>query len=433
MKIKAILTTLASVAVITGSVSRAAADASDVLGGVVGGIIGGVIVNEGNRVRQQQQRPRTVVRRAAPGISAAQRAANRETQQALNYFGFPAGTPDGVLGRNSRNAISQFQGHLGYPVTGQLTGFERDFLISSFYRAQAGGVATSQLVAQQPNGVRGLLTVYRNEAAGIVATPQTPNNATVTVVTPTVPVQEAKEPAPVETAAPVPAIPNFGAVTEVRSMASHCNSISLLTSSNGGLTKVSEVTDPAFALSEQFCLARTFAIANGEALARQIEGVTQAQMDEQCTAFAPLMQSHVAALSLSPQDKVLAQVREFTRTTGQAPAQLASTATICLSSGYRTDNADVAISSALLLVAVGEPVYSEILGHHLSQGFGATQRNDLALPWYEVAISALEGGAPGVFAPGQADRGQLLRVAVGLDSASAGAQVVPVFNLPTKN
>ena len=87
----------------------------------------------------------------APTYSAA-RVENREIQTALNYFNFPAGTPDGVMGRNSRNAISQYQAHLGYPVTGQLSLYEKDFLVSSYHRAIAGGAVTHQQIAQNPDG-----------------------------------------------------------------------------------------------------------------------------------------------------------------------------------------------------------------------------------------------------------------------------------------
>jgi len=91
-----------SVALLPGE--RAEAGSGDaIVGGVIGGIIGGAIVNENNRQRQS----RTVVRRTykAP-VNNYARAQTRETQVALNYFGFPAGSPDGVAGRNTRNAIS---------------------------------------------------------------------------------------------------------------------------------------------------------------------------------------------------------------------------------------------------------------------------------------------------------------------------------------
>lgn len=64
---------------------------------------------------------------------------------ALNYFGFPVGPPDSVLGLglNSQIAIASCQLHMGYPSTKQLTAYEKDFLLTSFPRAQVGGPVTS--------------------------------------------------------------------------------------------------------------------------------------------------------------------------------------------------------------------------------------------------------------------------------------------------
>ena len=119
----------------------------------------------------------------------------------------------------------------------------------------------------------------------------------------------------------------------------------------------------------------------------------------------------------------------FVLDSGMSPAQLAGTAKICLSVGYRTDNMDVALASSLLLVALGERAYGELLGHHLSQGVGVTQRPDLAQAWYSDSLNALSSGMPAVFAPGQADRAGLLRKASmsisGGVMSTVSPQVVP--------
>lgn len=47
--------------------------------------------------------------------------------------------------------------------------------------------------------------------------------------------------------------------------------------------------NPDLAVSEQFCLARSFAIDNGEDLIANFEGVTQADIEQQCAAFEPLL------------------------------------------------------------------------------------------------------------------------------------------------
>jgi hypothetical protein len=79
-----------------------------------------------------------------------------------------------------------------------------------------------------------------------------------------------------------------------------------------------------------------------------------------------------------------------------------------------------------MLVALGEPAYGELLGHHLREGFGTTNRPDLASGWYDASISALEQGATPAFMPGQPERTALLRAAI--DAAGgrrASARLAP--------
>lgn len=369
-----------------------AAQANDALvGGIIGGIIGGAIINETSKNRTTR---RTVV--ASPT-----REANREVQVALNHFGFDAGVPDGAFGPRTRTAISQYQMVLGYVPTGQLTDYERSHLVGSYHRAIAGGSVTMQQAAQNPMGMKGLLVAWRDEAMGV--TP--PAAATVTA-----PEAAAAAPALPALVPAAPALPNFlGGDTTQASLASHCNKVSLLTSTNGGFVTAATMTDPAQALSEQFCLARTYAIAQGEEAAARLPGVTPAQIQQQCAGFGPAMAEHVAALSLKPAAQVLPGVQSFALASGMQPAQLAATAKICLSVGYRTDDMGVAIGSALLLATLGEPVYGELMGHHLAQGFGTAARTDLALDWYDMGLAA--SGTTPVFAPGQPERGDLIRKA----------------------
>ncbi|MGB5558011.1 MAG: peptidoglycan-binding protein, partial [Paracoccaceae bacterium] len=295
---------------------------------------------------------------------------------------------------------------MGYPSTGQLTDYEKGFLLTSYRRALAGGPVTNQQIAANPMGPKGLLTAYRDEMAGVAAPQVTPS---IVVVAP-----EAAPVAPAvteEAAVAEPALPNFMGGGEQLSLASHCNTVSLLTNSNGGFTTLASMNDAGFALNEQFCLARTYAIAKGEELAGKVQGFTPQQIAQQCAGFGPAMKDYVAALSLKPQDEVLKDVGGFVLKSGMSPAQLSGTAKICLSVGYRTDNLDVAIGSALLLTVLGEGAYGELMGHHLAQGFGASRRPDLALAWYEMGLDAVSNGAEAVFAPGQPERNDLIRKA----------------------
>ena len=142
---------------------RVEADAGDfIAGAIIGGIVG---ANAKNQRRTTTTRKRTYRKKSTrSSIPATQDG--RNIQSSLNYFGFNAGAVDGQLGRKTRDAVTQYQAYLGYPMTGQLSAFEKNLLISSYNRAQAGGYATQQLVATTPDGTRGLLKNYRAEMAG---------------------------------------------------------------------------------------------------------------------------------------------------------------------------------------------------------------------------------------------------------------------------
>ncbi len=397
-----------STAVLSASValmpaSRVAADAGDfVAGALIGGLVGHVATKEAQKNKAARSSS-TTTRSYRPAVPST--VEGREIQTSLNYFGFGAGAVDGQLGSRSRAAISRYQAYMGYPATGQLTAFEQSLLVGAYNRTLAGGYAYTQQAATHPDGSRGLLKIYRAELAGVPSTQQ----AALPPVTTTV-VAPVTAPATSDTSASTQ-LPSFMGSAAGRSLASHCNTISLLTNTNGGFTTVDTMSDPNFALNEQFCLARTYAIAQGEDLAARVQGYTPQQIEEQCEALAPAMKDYVSALSLQPQQAVVQDVAAFILGTGMSPAQLKGTAQICLGVGYRKDDMDVALGSALMLYALGEGVYGELMGHHLSQGFGTAKRTDLALAWYEKGLEAADSGAPAVFAPGQPERTDLIRKA----------------------
>ena len=413
MRFKTFATTSLVVAMAVGRADAVYADNSGLVGGIIGGIIGGAIVNEANKShRRTTTVKRTRTSSKSAGISAAQREANREVQVALNQFGYPVGTPDGSLGPKSRAAISEYQVLLGYPPTGQLTEYERTLLVTTYHRTVAGGPLVAQTISTHPLGMRGMLLVQRDEMAGIV--PAQTTAGVLAATTPTAP-EEPVAALPLlvaeEPAADPNALPSFMANSAAQvSLASQCNTVSLVTNTNGGYTTAAGMTDPMFALSEQFCLARAYAMATGEELAAKATGFTPAQITEQCQAFGPALKDQIASLSLQPRDQVLAGVQAFVVKSGMSPAQLSGTAKVCLGVGYTTDNMDVAIGSALLLTTLGEGAYGELLGHHLSQGFGANARPDLALDWYDTGLAAMGAGAA-IFAPGVADRPEIIRKA----------------------
>ncbi|WP_299146273.1 peptidoglycan-binding domain-containing protein [uncultured Tateyamaria sp.] len=421
MLTKTIAASVLAMSVAIVPATRVSADAGDF---VAGAIIGGLV---GHAATKQNQRKKAATRSYSskktykPRLPSTQEG--REIQASLNYFGFNAGSVDGQLGKRSRNAIASYQAYLGYPSTGALTPFEQNLLISSYNRAQAGGYSVTQQIAANPEGTRGLLRTYRAELAGqpaapaqtIVLAPQpaAPAVGTTTTTTVIAAAPQAVNPAiaPTVTETATTALPNFLGGGAQQSLASHCNTVSLLTNSNGGFTTAAAMTDPNVALNEQFCLARTYAIAKSEDMISKVQGFTSDQIATQCKQFGPAMQQHVAALALKPQGEVVSDVAGFILTTGMSPAQLQGTAQICMGVGYRTDDMDVALGSALMLYAMGQHVYGELMGHHLAQGFGTSQRVDAARVWYAEGLRAVDQGQPTVFAPGQPERTELLRKA----------------------
>ena len=442
MKLRAIATAgiIASLSLVPPETAQA--DAGDAIAGaLIGGIIGHAIANDQNRRKSTVRRS---TKSSKPSMSSAQREKNREVQTALNHFGYPVGAPDGAIGPRSRTAISSYQATLGYPPTGQLTDYERTLLINAYYRAISGGPQVAQLAASHPMGIKGILLMQRDEMAGVpsqqvmvpmqpapqqvaplVVAPQAPGVAVMAAGTAAALPSLMPETAP--PAAAEAALPSFmGTGTAQVSLASQCSKISLMTNTNGGYVSAATMTDASFALGEQFCLARTYAMATGEELAAKVAGFTPQQISEQCAGFGPVLAPHVAGLSQQTRDEVLAGVKGFIGSSGMSAAQLAGTAKVCLGVGYSTDNMDVAMGSALLLTALDEAAYAELLGHHLSQGFGAAVRPELALDWYQMGIDAM-GAGKAVFAPGLNDRPEVIRKAAFTVAGRAGdlAPTVP--------
>ncbi len=396
---------------------EAEADAAEFIGGaIIGGVIGHAI---GSGATRTTRGTTTTTRTVRPGIPATQQG--RETQTALNYFGFDAGAVDGQIGGGTRAAIERYQGTMGFPVNGrEFSSYQFDFLMDAYYWATTGGAGQT--------GLRNaaLLYAYRDNVQ---------NGGSIQAAAPATTVIVAPQPQGTTVAATAPqpqGLPNlFANSTPTASLANTCNGVMLQTSTNGGYVTMASMTDPDFTLSEQFCVARTYAMAQGEQLMQSIVGLTQAQIAEQCTSFSAMLSNEIDRASLVGETELVPEMRSFALGTGIAPADLVSTSRVCLSVGYAQDDMRMAVGSALMLVAMGEPAYGEIMGHHLRQGFGTTTRPDLAMGWYDASLKALEEGtAQPSFMPGQPERVQLLRAAVtqldtGLPAAIPASQTAP--------
>ncbi|VDC31193.1 peptidoglycan-binding domain-containing protein [Pseudogemmobacter humi] len=412
-----------SFAPVSPLVRPAHADGKDVIAGlIVGGLIGAAINEDQNRKKAATPRAKSsksTAKKAAPSMSAEQRAANIEVQSALNYFGWNVGTADGVLGNKSKAAVRDYQAFLGHGITGDLTGDERTILVTSHARAEAGGTTIRDIIAGSHYGVRGVLLAQRDEMTGYGATAgMAPAGAVGAAAAAAIPGLIAAEPVPEAPAAPAPvevaaspSLPSFMDANGANgALSADCNRVQLTATTNGGYVTAETMGDANTAIAEQFCLTRAAAITTGQGLQTKVAGVSADEIAAQCAAFGPVLKDQVAALSLRPADEVLTGVEGFIMNSGMSPAQLSGTARVCLGVGYERDQLDVAIGSALLLTAMGETSYAEMLGHHLVRGFGAAQRADLAFGWYEISLGAMKGGTDALV-PGAQGREALVRKA----------------------
>ncbi|WP_092063284.1 peptidoglycan-binding domain-containing protein [Poseidonocella pacifica] len=515
-------------------VQQAAADGADIVGGIIGGMIGGAIMN--NQRQQPRTQTRTVYRTAKPSPARAQ---TRELQTSLNYFGFPAGSPDGVMGSRTRSAVSSYQAFMAFPVTGTLNEYERSVLVGAYHRGTSGAADAMRLVSTSPLGAKALLKAQRDiMSGGTVAAVEVPkagysglpievsqavdevaessdpsaeqllqrsgfiqladlngdgrtdyildtsysgssywcganqcqtmvfvstsngyarNNMLASNPVPAnfscsgatcsiaqTPIPAAAPAAPMPTPAPatetpgtvmaaLPLLPTTGLASAKPTLGSHCSKVSLLTNANGGFVTLATMGEPMLVLNEQFCLARAFSMEVSDQMGQALQGVSAAQVAQMCGQYGPALKPYAASIAIKPRDEVLRDVGAFVLNSGLDAAQLSGTAKICLGTGYRTEDMDVAIGSALLLSAMGEAPYGELLGHHLALGFGAPERADMATAWYDGATSAISGGAAAVFAPGQPERVNLIQAAA-VQLGGGGTMPQPVeasVGLPT--
>ncbi|QIE55231.1 peptidoglycan-binding protein [Pikeienuella piscinae] len=440
----------AALAILATAPSTSAGEVgAGILGGVIGGVVGSAITNSVNNSRQRQQqtvvrerevivhrerpRTRTVYVDRTPSIDPYTRAENRRTQQALNYFGFNAGAPDGVVGARTRRAVQSYQTYMNFPVTGYLTPQEQGFLVTSYDRALAGGPNTMQIVAGDPNGVRAILPHYWSGQTAPVAPqvqpqPQQPANQ-ITINVPqqqavaaaqpeaAAPAAPAAAPAQTQTAsaeaapaAPSGALPMFVAGPIEASMSSFCARVAAPSPLPGvDVQNAALSAEGESVLASQFCAARGQALVESDRIAATIQGVTRGEMQKQCEAFAPSMDKYVATLVSEGAPAAKSALQAYVVGTGIPMQALAANSRICLGIGYGADNARVTLASSMILVGIGEVGFGEVLGYHLAYGFGAPENRARAADWLEDASSALRSGARPVVADASPDRPQLLQ------------------------
>lgn len=394
----------------------------------------------GGRAAPTPSAPRPTTTRPGPSAadiqrSNAERQGNIDVQTALNGFGFNVGTADGSLGPRSRAAISDYQQYLGYPPSGYLDDNQRWRLLDSYRRLQQGeGARYQQVVAAE--GTRGLLRAFNDPSYigryGVPPNADPSGSAYPGTVagTPQAIPQPGPQPGPQPSPQPAPQVaqaagPSGGMITPIttlpplvpngvaaQSMADRCEFVELTTKTNGPI-RVADMSDPAQALSEQFCEARSYAISVSQSMSANIKA-SEEQLASACQTVSTAMAPTRAALAGDTPEAIVAKARAANVQIGLGEAANAATyGQICLGLGYRRDDAEMALSAGLLLVGAGFQPYGETVGHHLREGFGVGESTDAALPWYKAALAALDANAQPAFLPSKTgERSGVIRAAI---------------------
>ncbi|ARC88619.1 peptidoglycan-binding domain-containing protein [Rhodovulum sp. MB263] len=364
--------------------------------------------------------PSAAPQRTASPPARQPRAADpaiRTDQQALNYFGYEAGSADGIMGRRTRDAISRYQGYMGYPSTGQLDAYQRQTLVGAYNWAQAdGGAAYPGIYGEE------LLRAYASQMRGGNYCRETGR----------CPVQSGNT-----GQSPVRSLPDLPQANA--SMANACTSSQMVTNANGPVLNPADITDPdraRQALDEQFCSASSYASSRSENLLSG-SGTTDATLARNCRWVVERMEDQIDRLDSQSAVELAGAADRRVREIGGDPRQISDAATICLGYGYRTDDPKMALASALMLVGTGARPYAELVGHHLRSGFGTQRDPAQARGWYDIAFDALDRGAEPAVRPSQSgERVAIMRTALGgqgpagsVPGTSSSGSGVPSFNL----
>ncbi len=173
-----VISCILAAALLIAPATRSMAQGSDILLDALGGVLKNARTYEAARIppyeaarTQQRQRyeaariPQRQLNTSRGASTSSTREESRLIQMALNHFGFPAGTADGILGKRSRAAIAQYQNSNGYAATGVLTDSQKVRLIESYRRSTAGESAAIPVPgAELPSvvGAQLLIDIMRN-------------------------------------------------------------------------------------------------------------------------------------------------------------------------------------------------------------------------------------------------------------------------------
>ena len=198
------------------------------------------------------------------------------------------------------------------------------------------------------------------------------------------------------------------------SIVDHCRIIKLNADDRQGQAQQDEVGDPNQYLGSIFCKAVDFSIARFARLLEQ-EGLTGRSVESTCRSTRSQMRSVMDALSDTSIDTIRRRVSDINSGLQLNGVGIEDFGVLCLSTGYKSDSASIALTGALMLVGEGVRPYGEFIGHHLRGGLAVPTDVSAARDWYQESLEALEQGDDAVYLSRSSDaRVVLMRKAIEL-------------------
>lgn len=293
-----------------------------------GGFLNGLFRNNQNNRNQQ-------------AAYSAQRNANRAVQTALNFFAFDVGVVDGIFGRKSRAAISDYQAFMGSEPTGTLTRDERVLLISSFNAISVEDEALALKISLGLISAQDALKALSQDGAIVaeiqdVAMPQIPTSMRAICV-------------------------NIGA------------------------------SGPFEHIKAQFCNLRQLAVEQSDFLLETSLSTSEIEpIIGGCQSFTAELRPQLLQLASTNSAELISEMDLWIRRAGGSGEKLARQAETCLGLAYQHDDSEAALAALLVLSGLKDAVYIEQLGYHIALGLGLEAGGELARArgWMEAAIAA---------------------------------------------
>lgn len=323
---------------------------SNIAGAIIGGAISGAIINNQSGEADAFQR--------AGKRTATVREQSKTVQTALNYFGFDAGRPDGAIGPRTRAAISEYQEFTGTPVTGVLAPEERGALLAAYAQAQRGGAEDMQL-ADRRTGLQRTVAEWSSD---------TTRTTTAAVAAP------GPQPLPRLTSV-------FGDALGGKSLVSMCNELVLNADT---VSDDREGPDAARLVVRRLCDLRKSAMEEGVQLTRSIAGLSDARIAEQCASLASNIASRLPPdWSSAAPETTLGIMKQ--RLAIEKPEDYESTAAVCAFVGFRRDDPEMVMASALLGSLAGASRQTETVALLLAASREDWTGSPQILSWFERA------------------------------------------------